>query len=114
VTGALARATRQSRCRESAVTLVARILTATALVAPAQCACADPAPVLPDAPGRELVEQKCAQCHSLDAVLRSHRTRKQWEAQLDAMLARGAKLSDEEFEQVAEYLASQLGPPEKE
>ena len=91
-----------------------RALSALAFVALAHGAQADTTPVLPDAPGRELVERKCAQCHSLDAVTRSHRSRRQWEAQLDAMLERGAKLSDGEFEQVADYLASQLGLPERE
>lgn len=70
---------------------------------------ADGAPVLPDGPGRDLVAARCGQCHSLDTVLRAHLTRRQWEARIDTMIAKGAKVSDEEFDVVAEYLATHFG-----
>jgi len=67
-------------------------------------------PPLPDGIGRIQVERACAQCHSLDIVLRLRRTRTQWEAQLDAMIAKGAKVSDEDFDLIANYLAVYFGP----
>ncbi len=67
-------------------------------------------PVLPDGVGREIVERTCSQCHSLDTVLRSRLTRKQWEARIDEMIAKGAKLSDEDIDVIAEYLAGHYGP----
>ncbi len=73
-------------------------------------ALADP-PMLPDGPGKAIVERACARCHSLDNVVRVRRTRKQWEAVLDQMISRGATLSDDEFDGVAEYLATHVGPP---
>jgi mono/diheme cytochrome c family protein len=67
-------------------------------------------PVLPDGAGREIVERACSQCHSLEAVLRSRLSRGQWEARIDAMIAKGAKLSDEDIDVVAGYLAAHYGP----
>jgi hypothetical protein len=37
-------------------------------------------------------------------------TRRQWEAQLDTMIAKGAKLGDDDFDALAVYLAAALGP----
>ena len=67
-------------------------------------------PALPDGAGREIVERTCGQCHSLETVLRSRLGRKQWEARIDEMIAKGAKLSDEDIDLVAEYLAAHFGP----
>jgi quinoprotein glucose dehydrogenase len=64
---------------------------------------------LPEGHGGELVEQACSQCHSLDTVIRKRLNRKQWEAQIDAMISRGAKLSDAQFEEIATYLAAHFG-----
>lgn len=66
-------------------------------------------PPLPDGPGRELVERTCGQCHSLETVLRSRLSRGQWEARIDEMIAKGARLSDEEIDVVADYLGSHFG-----
>ena len=60
--------------------------------------------------GAELLEQVCAQCHSLDTVTGKRLNRKQWEAQMDAMVARGALLPDAQYEEIANYLATHLGP----
>lgn len=67
-------------------------------------------PALPDGAGREIVERTCSQCHSLETVLRSRLGRKQWEARIDEMIAKGAKLSDEDIDVVADYLATHFGP----
>ena len=67
-------------------------------------------PVLPDGAGREIVERTCSQCHSLETVLRSRLSRRQWEARIDEMIAKGAKLSDEDIDVVAAYLAAHYGP----
>jgi mono/diheme cytochrome c family protein len=70
-------------------------------------------PELPDGVGREIVARACGQCHSLETVLRSRLTRRQWEARIDEMVAKGAKLSDDEIDVIADYLGSHFGrPPE--
>jgi mono/diheme cytochrome c family protein len=73
-------------------------------------ASAQTAPALPEGAGRELAERTCSQCHSLELVLRHRMTRHQWEAQLDTMIAKGAKIADEDFEPLADYLSNYLGP----
>jgi|SRR6185312_2284063 len=65
---------------------------------------------LPDGDGKALVEHACSQCHSLETVTRSHLTRKQWEGRIDQMIAKGAKLSDDDIDVVAAYLARHFGP----
>ena len=55
------------------------------------------------------VERICSQCHSFDVVARSRHTRRQWEAQIDSMIAKGAKISDDEYDLIADYLASHFG-----
>lgn len=69
---------------------------------------------LPDGAGREVVAHACSQCHSLEIVTRKRLLRQQWEALIDTMIARGAKISDEDFDVIAAYLATQLGPPRSE
>ncbi len=68
-------------------------------------------PALPDGTGRETVERACGQCHSLEIVLRTHRSRGQWEARIDEMIAKGAKLSDEDIDVIADYLTAHFGLP---
>ena len=68
-------------------------------------------PALPEGAARELIERACGQCHSLETVLRSRLSRQQWEAQIDAMIAKGAKLSDEEIDVIADYLGRYFGRP---
>jgi mono/diheme cytochrome c family protein len=67
---------------------------------------------LPGGEGQALVARACSQCHSLQAVTAVRLTRKQWEAKIDQMLARGAKLSDDEIDVAADYLARNFGPPQ--
>ena len=67
---------------------------------------------LPEGDGQALVARACGQCHSLEVVTGIRLTRKQWEAKIDQMLARGAKLSDEEIDVAAQYLARNFGPPQ--
>ncbi len=73
-------------------------------------AVAEPPAALPEGTGRDIVARACSQCHSIDTVARARLTRKQWEAQLDAMIAKGAKLSDEEYDVAAAYLAAHFAP----
>jgi virginiamycin B lyase len=96
----------RSSCRKHHV--IRLVILFCALVRGATAWAADGA--LPAGEGRELVARACAQCHSLDTVLRSRLTRQQWEARIDQMVAKGAKLSDDEIDIVAVYLAKNFGP----
>jgi quinoprotein glucose dehydrogenase len=65
---------------------------------------------LPEGPARPLVQRMCAGCHALEVVLKATRSRDKWEEVVDNMVARGAKGTDEEIEQVIEYLARHFAP----
>lgn len=57
-------------------------------------------------------EQACGECHAFELVTRTHRTRRQWEAQLETMIARGARITSAEFDAIADYLAAHYGKSE--
>jgi cytochrome c oxidase cbb3-type subunit 3 len=65
---------------------------------------------LPNAPGRDTVQRICGGCHSPDMVRGRGRTREQWSEVVSSMIGRGAKGTPEEFSQVIDYLANNLGP----
>ncbi len=68
------------------------------------------APVaLPNGPGRAEVERTCSACHSLENILRTRRSRAQWSALIDLMIQRGARVSDEDIDVIADYLAQHFG-----
>jgi mono/diheme cytochrome c family protein len=90
----------------------AMLLAGLALASEATPPIAQTPGALPEGEGQALVARACSQCHSLEVVTRARLTRKQWEAKIDQMLARGAKLSDEEIDLAAEYLARNFGRPQ--
>jgi competence protein ComEA len=63
---------------------------------------------LPDAPGRQLVEQVCATCHGVDLLVPSSRTAAQWRDTMGAMKTAGAKASDEDWKTIVEYLMGNI------
>ncbi|HEU0006814.1 MAG TPA: c-type cytochrome [Terriglobia bacterium] len=68
-------------------------------------------PPLPEGAGRDITHKVCgATCHGTDVIVGKGRTRDQWTAVVNAMVARGAKASDAELVQITEYLSSRFGP----
>ena len=65
---------------------------------------------LPEAPGKAVTERMCKACHGLENVVRRKYTKEKWADVVEEMIARGAKGSDEEIDQVIDYLASHFGP----
>jgi quinoprotein glucose dehydrogenase len=66
--------------------------------------------VLPDGPGKVVVERTCgASCHRLDAVLGVRRDRAAWSAMVDNMVARGANAKDNDVKVIVDYLAQHFG-----
>jgi quinoprotein glucose dehydrogenase len=61
-------------------------------------------------PAKLDVEAVCGQCHAFDVATRTHRTRQQWQAQVEAMIAKGAPVADDEIDKVVEYLTVHFGP----
>lgn len=92
--------------------LAAMLLAGLALASEATPPAAQAPGALPEGEGKVVVARACNQCHSLQVATSLRLTRKQWEAKIDQMLARGAKLSDEEIDLAAEYLARNFGRPQ--
>ncbi len=62
---------------------------------------------LPEAPIRKTFETVCGACHEVRTGPR--RTKAAWAATVDAMAARGASASDQDFAAITEYLAKYFG-----
>jgi nitrate/TMAO reductase-like tetraheme cytochrome c subunit len=58
---------------------------------------------------QELVEERCVGCHALTIVETSQKTRQEWEETVDRMVAKGARLNDQQVEEVIDYLSETYG-----
>jgi quinoprotein glucose dehydrogenase len=63
---------------------------------------------LPPGPGHDLTLKVCGSCHSPDIVLTQHLSRTEWDNLVQQMYARGASATDEELDQITDYLARSL------
>jgi hypothetical protein len=67
---------------------------------------------LKDAPGRDVVQNKCATCHSLDYPRTNapFMDRKAWETEVNKMInAFGAPITSDDAKVIIEYLATNYG-----
>ena len=64
---------------------------------------------LPDGKGKALVQRICSKCHGLESITSARATRERWENIVDDMVGRGAEGTDEEFDTIIEYLATNFG-----
>ena len=65
---------------------------------------------LPEGQGKSLVQTACTQCHGVDVIVSQSRSREDWTEVVSRMVGNGAQLSDEDYNQVIQYLAINLGP----
>ena len=65
---------------------------------------------LPDAPGRELTQKICNNCHGTETFQNRRLDRDGWEKVIDEMTSRGAQASDSDFDKIVDYLANVFGP----
>ena len=61
---------------------------------------------LPDGPGKDVTVKACAPCHEARRAASARLTREGWAAVIDSMQKRGAKVSEEDFPVVLDYLAT--------
>jgi len=61
---------------------------------------------LPPGAGKSAFKKMCTQCHGVEGIVRSKMSKDRWATIVDDMLSRGAKGTDEEIDQVVEYLAA--------
>ncbi|MGH9339101.1 MAG: PQQ-binding-like beta-propeller repeat protein, partial [Acidobacteriota bacterium] len=61
-------------------------------------------------PGRDLIQQLCAGCHSPTIITRYRQSEEAWRLTVQDMLSRGMAGTPEQHEQVIRYLTTHLGP----
>jgi len=67
------------------------------------------ATALPEAPERELVARACTACHAPEVVIAKRHSVEEWDDIIAKMVDRGAVASEEEQQQILEYLARYFG-----
>jgi len=58
----------------------------------------------PDAPGKEVLLEKCFQCHTPGMWMDQRQDRRAWESTLYRMVGRGALWTEEDIKAMADYL----------
>ena len=61
---------------------------------------------LPDGAGKEQLVKICGQCHEPQRAASIRLTREGWEATIGDMVARGARGTDQDFQAILDYLAT--------
>lgn len=61
---------------------------------------------LPDGPGKDLVEARCAACHDLGRVVSISRKKHEWEEVTRNMMERGPQVSPAQVETIIRYLTT--------
>lgn len=61
---------------------------------------------LPDGPGKVTTQRICGGCHAPEIVIGKHLTKEGWEQLVGSMIEKGATGTDDEFNQIIDYLAA--------
>ena len=69
-----------------------------------------PSPALPEGPGKELVEAVCTACHTLERVVAKRATKAEWQDKVLEMLQEDPDITQQERDQIVEYLAKNFPP----
>ncbi len=64
---------------------------------------------LPDGPGKEMVQARCALCHDIGRVVTVRRPRADWDRITRDMIARGPAAPADQVTAIINYLATQFG-----
>jgi competence protein ComEA len=88
---------------------------AASMPPPASQAAPPPSPAVvqdpfPEATGKAALLKVCGNCHGAETVIQTLRTRQEWSDVIDQMARFGAEASDQEFDQILEYLARHFSP----
>lgn len=67
-------------------------------------------PAAPEAPGKEILQRRCFQCHAASMWTSIRQERSAWEAVLYRMVGRGALWTEAEIAAMADFLAQTRGP----
>ncbi|HEY0687315.1 MAG TPA: hypothetical protein VGD45_33600 [Steroidobacter sp.] len=64
----------------------------------------------PAGPGLELIQRSCVSCHDIYMITTKRKTPEQWAEVMDLMAARGAEVTPDEMQIIAEYLSQNFSP----
>jgi mono/diheme cytochrome c family protein len=90
----------------SVLRLISLCLLLTASLAPLIALGQTPVSPLPEGAHRETVQRACSSCHAVQMFTGRSMTRQQWGTTVSNMIGRGAKITDDEFDQIVSYLAA--------
>ena len=88
--------------------------TQTQIQPPTQTQSPSAQPSLPNGPGKEIVLRACVKCHSLKITTSKRASEDEWATSVNNMVNRGAVLSDDEVDQVIDYLSKNFKPAESD
>ena len=71
---------------------------------------AGPDDILPEAPAKALIVSACTGCHQAPMIVAKRRTAEEWDDVIAKMVDRGAALSEEQQDEVYDYLVKNFGP----
>jgi cytochrome c5 len=98
------------RLRTYVARLCALAVMAISFIAPIHAQSQSPANNLPAGNGKDIVAVACTQCHGLKLIVALRDGPVGWKHFVDDMVLRGAQLSPQEADTVAQYLAKNFGP----
>jgi competence protein ComEA len=70
---------------------------------------ADDHPEMPNGPGKAITLQTCTKCHSITNVTGQHKDKDGWTATITKMVGYGATGSDDDFQQILDYVSKFYG-----
>jgi mono/diheme cytochrome c family protein len=81
-----------------------------ASLAPLAASGQTPGSPLPEGKYRDTVQRACSSCHSVQMFSGRRMNREEWGTVVSNMIGRGAKVTDDEFDQIVGYLATVFPP----
>lgn len=84
--------------------------TGPATTSPASPSQPKPAVELPEGDGKAIATEYCQDCHTLANVAKARKAPDDWHDAVQTMLDRGARLPQDKFDTLVQYLAKNFGP----
>jgi cytochrome c5 len=65
---------------------------------------APPAAQFPPGAGQPQVQEACGPCHAITVITSARKSEAEWERTVNAMITRGARVSDADYDLIVDYL----------
>ena len=63
----------------------------------------------PSGPGQPKVQLACGPCHAITVVTSARKSESEWDRTVGAMITRGARISDADYDAILDYLIANFG-----